>query len=53
MEKLLTIERLNVDFAMRAGTLRAVNDVSLSIDKGERLGLVGSPEPASLFWASR
>ena len=41
MEKLLTIEHLNVDFAMRTGTLRAVSDVSLSIDKGERLGLVG------------
>lgn len=41
MEELLTIEHLNVDFAMRTGTLRAVNDVSLSIHKGERLGLVG------------
>ena len=41
MEKLLSIENLNVDFAMRHGALRAVNDVSLSIDKGERLGLVG------------
>jgi peptide/nickel transport system ATP-binding protein len=41
LEKLLSIENLNVDFAMRTGTLRAVNDVSLSIDKGERLGLVG------------
>ena len=41
MEKLLSIENLSVDFAMRTGTLRAVNDVSLSIDKSERLGLVG------------
>lgn len=41
MDHLLSIEHLNVDFAMRKGTLRAVNDVSLSIGKGERLGLVG------------
>jgi peptide/nickel transport system ATP-binding protein len=41
LEKLLSIENLNVDFAMRTGTLRAVNAVSLTIDKGERLGLVG------------
>lgn len=41
MEKLLSIENLNVDFAMRTGTLRAVNNVSLTVDKGERLGLVG------------
>jgi peptide/nickel transport system ATP-binding protein len=41
LEKLLSIENLNVDFAMRTGTLQAVNDVSLSIDKGQRLGLVG------------
>ncbi len=41
MEALLAIEHLNVDFAMRSGTLRAVNDVSLTVDRGERLGLVG------------
>ena len=41
MEKLLAIEHLNVDFAMRSEILRAVNDVSLTVDKGERLGLVG------------
>ncbi len=41
MEKLLSIEHLNVDFAMRTGTLRAVSDVSLTLDRGERLGLVG------------
>ena len=41
MEKLLSIEHLNVDFAMRNATLRAVSDVSLALDRGERLGLVG------------
>jgi peptide/nickel transport system ATP-binding protein len=41
LEQLLSIENLSVDFAMRTGTLRAVNDVNLAIDQGERLGLVG------------
>ena len=41
MEKLLSIEHLDVDFAMRTVTLRAVSDVSLTLDRGERLGLVG------------
>ncbi len=41
MEKLLAIEHLNVDFALRNQVLRAVNDVSLTVDKGERVGLVG------------
>jgi peptide/nickel transport system ATP-binding protein len=38
---LLAINHLNVDFALRKQTLRAINDVSLTIDKGERLGIVG------------
>ncbi|MGW8195001.1 MAG: ABC transporter ATP-binding protein [Desulforhopalus sp.] len=41
MSDLLSINHLNVDFALRKVTLRAINDVSLTIDKGERLGLVG------------
>ena len=41
MAPLLEIEHLNVDFAMRRGNLRAVSDVSLALDMGERLGLVG------------
>lgn len=40
-ERLLDIHNLNVDFALREKTLRAVRSVSLSIDKGERLGIVG------------
>lgn len=39
--ELLTIQNLNVDFRLRASTLRAVNNVSLSLKKGERLGIVG------------
>ncbi len=41
MSTLLSINHLNVDFALRKSTLRAINDVSLTIDKGERLGVVG------------
>lgn len=41
MSKLLSINNLNVDFALRSGTLRAISDVSLSLEKGERLGVVG------------
>jgi peptide/nickel transport system ATP-binding protein len=41
VENLLAIEHLNVDFALRNQVLRAVNDVSLTVDRGERLGLVG------------
>ncbi len=41
MSELLTIDHLNVDFALRSVTLRAINDVSLSIQQGERLGVVG------------
>jgi peptide/nickel transport system ATP-binding protein len=38
---LLEIEDLQVDFPTRRGTLRALDRVSLSVDKGEVLGIVG------------
>jgi len=41
MERLLDIKNLNVDFALRDKTLRAVRDVSLTLERGERLGIVG------------
>lgn len=41
MEHLLDINNLSVEFALRSGNVRAVRDVSLSLGKGERLGLVG------------
>ncbi|MDD3311798.1 ABC transporter ATP-binding protein [Pseudodesulfovibrio sp.] len=41
MEPLIDIKNLRVDFALRSGTVRAVRDVSLSIGRGERLGIVG------------
>ncbi len=41
MESLIDIKNLRVDFALRSGTVRAVRDVSLTINKGERLGIVG------------
>lgn len=38
---LLEVSNLTVSFALRGGDLVAVNDVSFTLDKGERLGLVG------------
>jgi oligopeptide/dipeptide ABC transporter ATP-binding protein len=38
---LLEIRDLRVAFRTREGTVRAVNDVSLSLDRGRTLGLVG------------
>jgi len=41
MDELLTIENLTVAFDTDEGVLTAVDDVSLSIGKGESVGLVG------------
>ena len=41
MEKLLEIKDLSIEFRSRRQVIRAVNHVSLSIGKGETLGLVG------------
>ncbi|MEO9702693.1 ATP-binding cassette domain-containing protein, partial [Marinobacter alexandrii] len=38
---LLDIQRLSVDFATRRGTVRAIDSISLSVAKGETLGIVG------------
>lgn len=38
---LLSINNLAIDFATRRGTVRAVEDVSFTLDKGEVLALVG------------
>jgi len=40
-DKLLSVRDLEVSFALRSGTFRAVKSVSFELDKGERLGLVG------------
>ncbi len=41
MQRLLDVDNLSVEFALRQGTLKAVRNVSFTLDKGERLGLVG------------
>jgi len=41
MALLLEVENLQTHFPTRAGLVRAVNDVSFSVDEGELVGLVG------------
>lgn len=38
---LLEIDSLTVDYPTRNGTVRAVNDVSIGLEKGQTLGIVG------------
>ena len=38
---LLDIQHLSVDFVTRKGTVRAIDDISVAINKGETLGIVG------------
>ncbi len=40
-QALLTVSNLTIKFALRNDELVAVNDVSFTLDKGQRLGLVG------------
>ena len=41
MDKILDIRNLSVDFVTDDGTVHAVNDLSLSLNRGQTLGLVG------------
>ncbi|THB80252.1 MAG: ABC transporter ATP-binding protein [Desulfobacteraceae bacterium] len=41
MSHLLEVKNLEVKFALRFGDITAINDVSFTLDKRERLGLVG------------
>ena len=41
MSHLLEVKDLEVKFAIRLGELTAINGVSFSLDRGERLGIVG------------
>lgn len=47
MSPVLDVDRLSTHFLTPAGPLRAVDDVSFSLNKGQILGLVGSPVRAS------
>eukprot|EP00163_Fabomonas_tropica_P000299 TRINITY_DN10195_c0_g1_i1.p1 TRINITY_DN10195_c0_g1~~TRINITY_DN10195_c0_g1_i1.p1 ORF type:complete len:576 (-),score=89.47 TRINITY_DN10195_c0_g1_i1:309-2036(-) len=38
---LLDINRLSIDFVTRNGTVRAIDDISVAVGKGETLGIVG------------
>jgi peptide/nickel transport system ATP-binding protein len=41
MSHLLEVNDLEVKFGLRAGDLTAINGISFSLDRGERMGLVG------------
>ncbi len=41
MEQLLNVSKLRLDFAMRHGVVKALRNVSFTVGKGERMGLVG------------
>ena len=38
---LLEVNQLDVRFALRQGEVRALRDVTFSLERGERLGIVG------------
>ena len=42
----LTVENLQTHFFTKAGVVKAVDDVSFSVDAGQVLGLVGESGPA-------
>jgi len=41
VEPLLSVQNLSVEYASKRGSVKAVNDVSLSLEKGSTLGIVG------------
>lgn len=40
-ESLLTVESLDVEFAVKGGSIKALRDVSMTLEKGETLGIAG------------
>jgi peptide/nickel transport system ATP-binding protein len=53
MQPLLDVSNLTVKFALRDTALTAVNDVSFTLAKGERLGLVGESGAGKSVTGSR
>ena len=45
--KLLEIKNLEIQFPSRKSTLKAVDNVSLSVDRGDILGIVGESGPVN------
>ena len=48
-ELLLEVNHLQTQFQTKAGSILAVNDVSLRLNKGEVLGLVGESQAFQLW----
>jgi peptide/nickel transport system ATP-binding protein len=40
-EPLLTVDSLDVEFAVKGGSIKALRDVSMTLEKGETLGIAG------------
>lgn len=47
---LIETRRLKKYFPVPAGYLHAVDDVNLTINKGETLGIVGNPAVGKVHW---
>ena len=44
--EILEVSGLSVDYVLAQHDVRAVDDVTFTVDQGEVLGLVGMPRPA-------
>jgi peptide/nickel transport system ATP-binding protein len=48
---LLAVQDLSLEFRTRSGTVRALENVSLALDKGETVGIVGESKPILFYFA--